>query len=225
MAGTLFIVATPIGNLSDLNFRALETLKTVDLIAAEDTRHTKHLLDRYEIKTPLVRYDQVSAQRKTAELVELLQNGKQIALVSDAGTPGIADPGGQLVAAARVADIQVVPIPGSSAPATLLSVSGKPADQFLFVGFLPKKKGRQTLLKKLQTIGQQLHWPLVFFESPERIGKTFVELQTYFPSDSPVVVGRELTKQFEEIWTGSLADAATHFEKGRGEFVFAVWPA
>lgn len=224
MAGQLFIVATPIGNLADLTMRAKQTLEEVDLILAEDTRHTHRLLDRYGITTKTASFHEHSSPARLAQVIEQLGSGQTIAFVTDAGTPGISDPGGRLVQAARQAGHLVTPIPGPSAPAALLSVAGLPTDHYLFVGFLPKKKGRQTLLTALKATALQLGWPLVFFESPERIGRTLNDLMTYFSANSSVVVGRELTKQFEEVWVGSLTDAAQHFTTGRGEFVFALWP-
>lgn len=221
------MVATPIGNLEDITLRALRVLKEVDLIACEDTRRTKILLDRYEIKTPMVSYHQHSKLTKIEWLVEQLAVGKDIALVSDAGTPGVNDPGGRLVAAAtkeirdKKLEIRIVPIPGPNAGATLLSVSGIPADQYLFLGYLPKKKGRATMLRRLPTTDYRL--PLVFYESPHRLVRTLTDLHQSL-GDRPVVIGRELTKQFEEIWWGSLEEAIVSWsaKKIRGEFVLVI---
>ena len=150
--GTLFVVGTPIGNLEDITIRALNTLRDVDLIACEDTRHTRILLDRYELKKPLISYHQHSKLQKINNIIEELKNGKNVALVTDAGTPGINDPGGILVEAVLKENIGVIPIPGASAIVTLLSVSGIKSDRFLFLGFLPQKKGRQTLMRNLMKI-------------------------------------------------------------------------
>lgn len=251
---TLYVVATPIGNLEDISLRALRVLKEVDLIACEDTRRTKILLDRYEITTPVVSYHQHSRLTKIDWLVRQLAAGKDIALVSDAGTPGVNDPGGKLIAAAikwsgfgssftsqesRQGEtpprrsrnqssteeiptrITIVPIPGANAGVTLLSVSGWPADQYLFLGYLPKKKGRATLLRRLPTTDYRL--PLILYESPYRLVRTLQDFQNIFP-DGQVVIGRELTKKFEEIWRGTLAEATHHWSanKPRGEFVLLI---
>ncbi len=242
---TMYIVATPIGNLEDMTLRALRVLKDVDLIACEDTRHTKILLNRYEITTPTVSYHQHSRLTKIDWLVEQLVAGKNIALVSDAGTPGINDPGGMLIAAAITANskrttdygstqksvsrqpddlIQIIPVPGANAGVTLLSASGWPADQYLFLGYLPKKKGRKTLLDSLKAISYQLKAPIVFYESPHRLIKTLEDLgKVLEPQTTEMLVGRELTKQFEEIWRGSLAEAQEYWSKQtiRGEFAVA----
>jgi len=216
---TLYIVATPIGNLGDVTFRAVETLKTVDLIVAEDTRQTKKLLDRYEIKTGLATIHQHSQVSKLEQMIARMENGESIALVSDAGTPNISDPGGELVEMTRQAGIQVVPIPGASAVTTILSVAGIPSDSFMFVGFLPKKKGRQTLLKEMAN----LDVPIVFFESPNRIAKTLVELNQYL-GDRELVIGRELTKMYEEILKLPTTEAMKHFSQHvpKGEFVIVI---
>lgn len=218
---TLFVVATPIGNLEDITLRAITVLKEADAIAAEDTRRTRKLLTRHSINTPLLAIHQHSQPAKLDWLVGRLQHGETIALVSDAGTPNIADPGGRLVEQAREAGIAVVPIPGASAVTAILSVAGIPTDSFMFVGFLPKKKGRQTLLKELK----ELAVPIVLFESPNRILKTLTELRQTLGSRE-VIVGRELTKLHEEILKLSLDDAIKHFTQHppRGEFVIVVAP-
>ena len=223
--GTLYVVATPIGNLEDITLRAIRTLKEANLIACEDTRHTKILLDRIGVRVPLVSFHQHSQLQKLEWLVEQLTSGLSIALVTDAGTPGLNDPGGVLVAAAIAAGAQVVPIPGPNAAVTLLSVSGIPTDRYLFLGYLPKKKGRQTMFGKLQVMIDSWELPIVFYESPERIERTLVDLQAIL-GDLPVILGRELTKQFEEVWRGSLTLAVTHWKKThpRGEFVVVVAP-
>ncbi len=218
---TLFIVATPIGNLEDITLRAIRVLKEADAVAAEDTRQTRKLLDKYDIKTPLLTIHQHSGSFKLDRLVERLGHGENIALVSDAGTPNIADPGGELVERVREAGIAVVPIPGASAVTAILSVAGIPTDSFMFVGFLPKKKGRQTLLKEMKDLAV----PIVLFESPNRILKTLAELRQIL-DNRKVVIGRELTKIHEEVLKMSLDDALKHFTKHppRGEFVIVVVP-
>ncbi len=222
--GTLYVVATPIGNLSDLTERARQTLTAVDLVAAEDTRRTGLLLHHLGISVPMLSFHQHSRPEKLAELVARLQEGQNIAVVTDAGTPGIADPAASLVAAASAVGVTVVPIPGASAGATLLSASGLSADQYIFVGFLPKKKGRQTELKKLVAVAHELPWPQVYFESPGRMLRTVADLSQCFAPSSPLVIGRELTKKFEEIWRGPLSAAAAWLPGKKGEFVFALVP-
>lgn len=232
---TLYIVATPIGNLEDITLRALRVLNEVDLIACEDTRHTKLLLERHGIQKPLVSLHEHSAPRKFAELVGRLAAGESIAIVSDAGTPGINDPGGRLVAAAIAAnseqrtangqEIAIVPIPGPNAGVTLLSASGIPADKYLFLGYLPKKKGRQTLLRQIANSEWRIGVPVVLYESPYRLVRTLEDFAKIFP-EGRVVIGRELTKKFEEIWRGSLAEAVEVWSKRKiqGEFVVVVQP-
>ena len=222
--GILYIVATPIGNLSDVTYRAIEIFKNVDLIACEDTRHTRILLDRYQINKPTVSYHQHSKLAKIEYLLEELKSGKNIALVSDAGTPGISDPGGVLVEKAIKENITIIPIPGSSAAITLLSVSGMPTDSFLFLGFLPKKKGRQTLFRNItESVNLKLYKAIVFYESPYNIVKTLEDFSLAL-RDSEVVVGRELTKKFEEIFRGKLSEAIQHYKNKKilGEFVVAI---
>ncbi len=215
----LFVVATPIGNLADITLRALEVLKTVDLIAAEDTRQTKKLLVKYGVTTPLVSFHQHSRQSKIQQLVSEMRRGKHVAQVTDAGTPGVSDPGGVLVEAAWRAGIKVVPIPGPSALTAVLSAAGIPADGFIFLGFLPKKKGRATLLRELKTAAL----PIVLFESPNRVIKTLNELHAAL-GEREVVVGRELTKLHEEILRFPIDQAITHFRARppKGEFVIVI---
>ena len=225
MIGKLFIVATPIGNLSDITLRALETFKRVDVIVCEDTRHTKILLDRYEIKKPLISFHQHSKLQRVDQIVGELKSGKSVALVTDAGTPGVSDPGGVLVAEAIKQGIKVEPIPGASALTALISVAGIPMDKFIFLGFLPHKKGRETLIKKM--VVSDL--PVIFYESPHRIVKTLESLVRF--SSPPlvggargggyVILGRELTKQFEEILRGSVEEVLDQLKKStiKGEFV------
>ncbi len=218
---TLFVVATPIGNLEDITLRAITVLKEANVVAAEDTRQTRKLLNKYLVTTPLISVHQHSQPEKLEQLVDLLRRGEDIALVSDAGTPNVADPGGKLVRLAQKENLKVVPIPGPSAVTTILSVAGIPADSFMFVGFLPKKKGRQTLLKELE----KLAVPIVLFESPNRILKTLGELKQFL-GNRDVILGRELTKLHEEILRLSLDDAILYFNQHtpRGEFVLVVTP-
>jgi len=194
MAGTLFVVATPIGNLEDLTFRALRTLREVDLIAAEDTRRTAKLLAHYEIRKPLVSLREHNETRETPRLVARLRGGENIALVSDAGTPTIADPGARLVRAVRDAQLLVVPIPGATAIATLLSASGFSGDQFVFLGFPPSSgAARERWFHQLATETRVA----LFFEAPHRAKRTLEELLDYVKR--PIIVGRELTKVNEQL--------------------------
>lgn len=213
---SLFIISTPIGNLKDITLRALETLKAVDLITCEDTRVTNILLQRYNIKKPLISYHQHSKLIKLNKLIELLREGKNIALVTDAGTPGISDPGSQLISEAIKSKIEVIAIPGPSAAIAALSVSGFNFNEFLFVGFLPKKKGRQT---KLRALGNEQR-AIVLYESPYRIIKTLNDLKEYL-EDREVVVCRELTKKFEEIYRGKISEVLPQI-KEKGEFVIVI---
>lgn len=220
MSGTLSVVATPIGNLEDITLRALRTLKEVDVIYAEDTRVISKLLAKYEIRKPLHRLDASKEVSRIAEIVERLQGGESIAYVSDAGTPGISDPGAKLVAGVRAADGTVVTIPGASSLTAALSISGVPADQFLFLGFLPHKKGRQTELKRIA----QQEEPVVLFESPHRILKLLKEVEEFAPGKK-VTIARELTKMFEEVLTGTPQELRDQLEKtgtARGEFVVII---
>jgi 16S rRNA (cytidine1402-2'-O)-methyltransferase len=222
--GTLYIVATPIGNLRDLTFHALDVLRTADLIAAEDTRNSQGLLSAYGIQarlTPLHEHnEEVAAQR----LVAVLQEGKSVAYVSDAGTPGISDPGARLVAAARSAGVTVVPIPGASAVATALSVSGLES-AWLFVGFLPAKPGgRRKALERLR----DLPYALVFYEAPHRILETVADLATVLGGTRRILFARELTKRFEQVHACPLVEATAWLEADenhqRGEFVLVLDP-
>lgn len=218
----LYIVATPIGNLKDVTFRAMETLKNVDIILAEDTRRAKILLDRYGIDPrKLVSFHEHSDARKISWVIEQLKQDKQVALVTDAGTPGVSDPGGKLVSETVKQGIRVVPIPGPSALATILSVLPWPVEPVLFLGYLKKKKGRKTQFEQFVHF-EQFVQTIVFFESPNRIIKTLGALKAVL-GDSDVVVGRELTKQFEDIYYGTLSGATDYFEnKQKGEFTIAL---
>lgn len=219
--GTLFIVATPIGNLKDITFRAVEILNSVSLIACEDTRVTKVFLDRYQISTNCISYHQHSSHGKIDFIIDKLKSGKDVALVSDAGTPGISDPGGLLAQAAWREGIKVEPIPGPSALTAALSISGLPTDRFLFLGFLPQKKGRQTMLKEIFT--SQI--TVVFYESVYRIIKAVEEL-IELGLDREMVICRELTKKFETIHRGLPKEILTKIkdDETKGEFVVIVSP-
>jgi 16S rRNA (cytidine1402-2'-O)-methyltransferase len=215
----LYIVATPIGNLEDITHRAVRILKEVDLIAVEDTRTSGVLLKKYEIETRMTSFHSFSNDKKLDELISILNDGKDLALISDAGTPGISDPGFVLVRAAREAGVQVSPIPGPSAFLTALSASGLPINHFLYLGFLPLKKGRQTLLKKLV----EEENTVVFYESPHRILKTLQQFSEYFP-ERQLVVARELTKIYEEFQNGTAGELYEYFssKKPKGEFVVVM---
>ena len=199
--GTLYVVATPIGNLEDITLRAVKTLKEADLIAAEDTRQTRKLSERFKIKTPLLSYHAHSDKKKLTEILFRLSNGESVALVTDAGTPAISDPGAALVELARAEGTKVVPIPGPAAVTAVVSASGLGGDAFTFLGFLPHKKGRQTKLGSLAGLVP----PVVLYESPHRLVKLLAELDALYPQ-ADVVVGRELTKKFEELRGGNPAE-------------------
>ncbi|TBR18473.1 16S rRNA (cytidine(1402)-2'-O)-methyltransferase [bacterium] len=216
----LYIVSTPIGNLKDVTLRALEVLKSVNLIACEDTRHTKILLEHYGINTPTTSYFQHNRLTKEGYIVNLLKEGKDVALVSDAGTPGILDPGYHLINLAVTNDIAITFIPGPTAFINALVLSGKPTHQFFFDGFLPNKSGaRKNRLKYLA----ELKTTLVFYESCHRITKTLEDIQEVF-GDKEIVCARELTKKFEEIKRGKARDISESFKvrKPRGEFVVII---
>jgi 16S rRNA (cytidine1402-2'-O)-methyltransferase len=219
--GTLYVVGTPIGNLEDITFRAVRILQTVDIIAAEDTRHTGKLLQHFQVKTPQVSYHEHNRTSRIPELLEHLVNNKAIALVSDAGMPGISDPGYELVKACIEAGITVVPIPGASAAITALSAAGLPTDRFVFEGFLPaKSQQRQEYLESLQTESRTL----VFYESPHRLRDTLQDLALVWGSDRQIVLGRELTKLYEEFWRGTIAEAIAHYNQRepQGEYTLVV---
>jgi 16S rRNA (cytidine1402-2'-O)-methyltransferase len=217
----LYIVATPIGNLEDITFRALKALNAVDFILCEDTRVTKNLLSHYKINKPLISFHQHSDVRKMREVRDLLADGKILAYVSDAGTPGISDPGGMLVEyiAKESPDIKIIPIPGASAVISALSVSGFPTDKFYFFGFPPHKKGRQKYWQKVAEAEETV----VFYESKHRILKSLEELSQALP-EAQVFVCRELTKMFETCYRGSIAEVLATLQKTapRGEYVVAV---
>ncbi len=219
--GTLYVVATPIGNLEDITFRAVRILQTVDLIAAEDTRHTGRLLQHFQIKTPQISYHEHNRHNRIPELLEYLGNGKAIALVSDAGMPGISDPGYELVKGCIEARITVVPIPGASAVITALSAAGLPTDRFVFEGFLPTKdKQRRERLESVQTESRTL----IFYESPHRLRETLQDLAEVLGGDRQIVLGRELTKLYEEFWRGTIAEAVIHYKEHQpqGEYTLVL---
>lgn len=216
----LFVVATPIGNLEDITHRAERILKEADWIAAEDTRHTGQLLARFGIKGKLISFHEQNEERRTPELLEKLQAGEAVALVSDAGTPAVSDPGFVLVRACHQNQIPVFSIPGPSAVLAALASSGLPTNRFLFEGFLPKKPGkRKTRLEKLR----ELDATLIFFESPYRLVKLLEEMVGIL-GDRPAAVGRELTKKFEETKTGNLSELAKHYSAHppKGEITLVV---
>lgn len=221
--GTLYIVATPIGNLNDVSKRAIETLKNIDVVLAEDTRVTKKLLDRYEIKKPVLRCDEYAKESFFESVKQRLARGENIAFVSDAGTPGISDPGWKLVKFLREqnTNVHIVPIPGPSAITTILSVSGISAGEFTFLGYAPHKKGRETFFKKTKEIKIR---PVVFYESPFRVRKALESLSVVYGKEHAIVVGRELTKIHEDVFNGALESALLYFkgEKEKGEFVIVI---
>jgi len=220
--GILYVVATPIGNLKDITLRAIETLKSVDAIACEDTRVTKKLLNHYNIKKPLVSYHQHSRLGKIDFLISKLKEEKNIALVTDAGTPGISDPGNKLVQEIIKEGIIVIPIPGPSALTAIASVSGIDMQRFVFLGFPPHKKGREKFFKEVSSYD----YPVVYYESPYRLVKN-LELLDRVSSGKNIIVGRELTKIFEEIVRGKADNIISHFSKNeagiKGELTVVVW--
>lgn len=238
MSGKLYIVATPIGNLGDITLRALETLKAVDFILCEDTRVTKKLLDHYQINKPTISYHQHSPESKAKEISGLLAEGKNLALVTDAGTPGISDPGGRLIEAvtsatpprpllergghvsppSRGGDEGVVPIPGACAAITALSVSGFPTDKFVFLGFPPHKNKRQKFFKEAAAFEHTV----VFYESGHRIKKCLEELSVLLDKKRQMVVCRELTKKFETVYRGAIDEIIKNMTDERGEFVIVI---
>ncbi|MDQ2234107.1 16S rRNA (cytidine(1402)-2'-O)-methyltransferase [Ligilactobacillus animalis] len=219
--GTLYLVPTPIGNLQDMTFRALEILEQVDLICAEDTRNTMRLLNHFEIKTPQISFHEHNTQERIPYLIEKLQAGQDLAQVSDAGMPSISDPGHELVKACIQADIAVVPLPGANAALSALIASGIAPQPFMFYGFLPRKKNEQS--EVLEQLEQQT-CALIFYEAPHRLKKTLQAMQAVFGPEREIALCRELTKRYEEFLRGTLADAvewATN-EEIRGEFVLVV---
>ncbi len=219
--GTLYVVSTPIGNMGDFSFRAVEVLKSVAAVLAEDTRHSRHLLDRYDIATPLMPYHEHNEAKATPALVARLQAGESFALVSDAGTPLLSDPGARLVHAAAEAGIQVSPVPGASALLSALVASGVEADRFTFYGFLPRKgKERRAVIEEIAG----LRHAAVIYEAPSRVGDTLAELAAAGAGERATAVGRELTKQYEEVRRGTLGALATYYVEAppRGEVVIVI---
>ena len=220
MVGTLYVVSTPIGNLEDLTLRALRILKEVDIVACEDTRHTRILLAHYGIVKPLLSYHEQNERQRTAELLERLRADASVALVTDAGTPALSDPGYAIVHAASAQGIPVIAVPGASAVTTALAVSGLPTDRFAFLGFLPRKSAeRKRTLEALASIP----WTLVFFEAPHRLRDMLQDVEDVL-GDRQVAVGRELTKRFEEVIRGPVSEVQDHFRttKPRGEFTVVM---
>jgi len=216
----LYIVPSPIGNLQDISFRALEVLKQADVILAEDTRTSSHLLNHYEVKTPLTPYHQHNEHKVLQHLVDQLLSGKKMALLTDAGTPGISDPAFLLVRECVRHEIKVECLPGATAFVPALVNSGLPINRFCFEGFIPLKKGRQTLLKQLALEERTM----VFYESPMRLVKTLEDFIQYFGAERPCSVSRELTKMFEENKRGTLQEVCEHFKQKavKGEIVIVV---
>jgi 16S rRNA (cytidine1402-2'-O)-methyltransferase len=220
--GTLYLVATPIGNLEDITLRALRVLRECDVVAAEDTRHSGRLLQHFGISKPMLSYFQFNESRRSEEILERLRRGEKVALVTDAGSPGISDPGERVVAAALAAGLRVEPVPGPCALVAALTASGLPADEFHFVGFLPHKSGqRQRQLEALRTVPGTL----VFYESPYRVVKLLEEIATLYPMRK-LVLARELTKKFEEFRSGRAGPLLEEIraKAPKGEFVVLLGP-
>ena len=223
MPGTLYLVATPIGNLEDITLRALRTLKECDVIAAEDTRRTGQLLNHFGIRRPMLSYFQFNEARRSEEIMERLVRGEKIALVTDAGTPAISDPGTRVVVAALAAGFKVESVPGPCALIAGLTASGLPTDEFHFAGFLPHKSGQR--LRQLEELSA-LPGTIILYESPYRVEKLLSELHQVFP-DRQIVLGRELTKKFEEFLRGVPGEllAVSKGKTWKGEFVALIGPA
>jgi len=221
MAGTLYVVATPLGNLEDLSPRAASTLNRVTAIAAEDTRHTKPLLNHVGSRAELISFHAHSSEAAPRRILHLLASGKDVALVTDAGTPTVSDPGARLVAAARARDIPVVSIPGPTAVAAALSVSGLGADRYLFLGFIPRKGVER---RRLLDVVARSEWTVVLFEAPPRVAELLADLAAACGADRPAAVARELTKLFEETRAGTLAELAGYYAEAppRGEVTVMV---
>lgn len=219
LSGSIYIVSTPIGNLADISLRAIDILKTVDLIACEDTRQTSKILNHYKIKNKMTPYHDHNKEYKTSSLIDLIKKGNSIALVSDAGTPGISDPGFYLIREAIKNDINISPIPGPSALTAAILASGMEIDRFLFEGYLPRKKGRLKRLKELAAYKVTI----VIFEGPHRVLKTLRDLRDTL-GDRKAAIGRELTKVHEEFIRGNLSVLIANFSerKPKGEFVILI---
>lgn len=221
---SIYIVATPIGNLKDITFRALEVLQSVDLILCEDTRHSGQLLKHYSINKPLLSLHDHNEVERIPEIIQKLKTGVSIALISDAGTPLISDPGFKLVRAVSTEGIEIKTVPGPSATIAALSISGLPSDKFFFVGYLPKTSGkREKLLKDLVLVKKLTPNSLIFYESPFRINKLLAELAKFFP-DSQISVQRELTKLHEEVINGKVTEVAEKLQNKnhKGEFTLIL---
>ena len=221
MKGILYVIATPIGNLEDITLRALRVLKEVDFVACEDTRVTSKLLNHYSIQKTLISYHQHSELKKIDLIISKLKEGSNIALVTDAGTPGISDPGNILVAEAVKNNIEIHPIPGASALAALVSVAGIDLQKFLFLGFPPHKKGRETFFKEVI----ESKYSIVYYESPHRFVKN-LELLKLLGCEKRIIIGRELTKIFEQLVRGNISEIIQYFQENadkiKGEFVVIV---
>ncbi len=220
-AGALYIVSTPIGNLGDMTFRAVEVLSSAALVVAEDTRHSRHLLDHYRIRTPLRSYHEHNEARETPRLIERMSAGELVALITDAGTPLISDPGGRLVSAAIAAGIKVIPVPGASSVLAALAGSGVPLDRFIFLGFLSRKgKARQGEIRRVIDSDSTV----VLFESANRLHATLSDIAAAGGGDRHAVIARELTKQFEEFRRGPIDELAAHYSEAtaKGEVVIVV---
>lgn len=223
MSGTLFVVGTPIGNLEDITLRALRVLREVDVIACEDTRVTSKLLAHYEIRRPLIACHEHSRESVYAGLVERLRRGESVAYASDAGTPGVNDPGGKLVEAVLRSGLSIVPIPGSSAITTAISVCGFAMDEFVYLGFVPHKRGREKMFREIA----ERSTPSVFFESTHRIQKTLTALASHLTPERQILVARELTKIHETLYRGTIDEVqkALQATSTKGEFVVIIGPA
>jgi 16S rRNA (cytidine1402-2'-O)-methyltransferase len=219
--GRLFVVSTPIGNMGDFSFRAVEVLRSAAVVLAEDTRHSRSLLERYEIRTPMVAYHEHNEARATPDVIARLQSGEDVALISDAGTPLVSDPGARLVRAALDAGVEVVPIPGASALLAALVASGLDATRFTFFGFLPRK-GRE----RRDAIAMLVDLPhtAIVYEAPARVGDTLAELAAAGADARPAAVAREMTKRFEELRRGTVGELAAYYKDApaRGEVVIVV---
>lgn len=220
MFGTLYIVATPIGNLGDISHRAQEVLSEMDFIAVEDTRVSKKLLTKFNINIQMLVYNNFNESKQVDKIVDLLKGGNNIALISDAGTPCISDPGYLLVNSCKINNIKVTSVPGPSSLISALSTSGLPSDSFYFEGFLPKKKGRKTKFEFLST----LPCTVILFESPKRINKTLLNIEEYMGKDRIISIHREMTKIYEEVFFGSVKDSLDFFsnKNNKGEFVLVI---
>jgi len=217
---SLYIVSTPIGNLNDISKRAIEVLSSVEIICVEDTRVSKKLLNRYKISNKMIVYNNFNESRQCNKILDYLLEGKDVALISDAGTPCISDPGYLLVNKCRKNNIDVFSVPGPSSLTAALSISGLPTDAFYFEGFLPKKKGRKTKFESLVL----LKYTIIIFESPMRIIKTLEDIKNYFGGERIISIHREITKMFEESYLGNIDEAIDHFssKKCKGEFVLII---